>query len=174
MSIDSIDFRNLSLRDALDLAILIEEEARDRYEELASQMELHHTPAAAAFFHVMIGNEEKHGQQLSARRIELFGDAPRTVSRAMLWDIEAPEYDEVSAFMSRREALKVALRAEQKAQAFFTAALPQLRDAEASRLFEELREEEVRHQQMVQAELDRLPPDQPGAASDFEDDPVAQ
>lgn len=174
MSIDKVDFKTLSLRDALDLAVLIEEEAKERYEELASQMELHHTPDAAAFFHTMIGNEAKHGEQLAARRAAIFGDAPRAVTRAMLWDVEAPEYDEVRAFMTRRQALEVALRAEQKAQAFFVAALPQVGDADARKLFEELRDEEVEHQRLVQAELDQLPPDAPGSPSDYEDEPVAQ
>jgi len=33
-----IDFASLSLKDALDLAVLVEEEARERYEEFADQM----------------------------------------------------------------------------------------------------------------------------------------
>ena len=41
----SIDFDgNLSLRDTLDLAIYVEEEAKERYEDFAQQMEAHHTP----------------------------------------------------------------------------------------------------------------------------------
>jgi rubrerythrin len=174
MSIDKVDFKSLSLRDALDLAVLIEEEAKERYEELASQMELHHTPDAAVFFHTMIGNEAKHGEQIAARRAAIFGDAPRSVTRAMLWDIEAPDYDEVRAFMTHRQALEVALRAEQKARAFFVAALPQVCDADARKLFEELCDEEAEHERKVQAELDRLPPDAPGSPTDYEDEPVAQ
>jgi rubrerythrin len=174
MSIAEIDFKTLTLRDALDLAILIEEEAKERYEELAAQMRLHHTPEAASFFFFMVGNEAKHGEQLAARRSELFADEPRTVTRAMLWDVEAPEYDEVRASMTRRQALEVALRAEEKAHAFFDAALPYVRNAEAKKLFEELREEEVEHQQMLRAELAKLPPDAPGEPGDFEDEPVAQ
>ena len=42
MSTAKIDFAMLSLRDALDLGILIEEEARERYEELAAQMDDRH------------------------------------------------------------------------------------------------------------------------------------
>ena len=63
-----IDFTALSLKDALDLAVLIEEEAKERYEELAAQMEQHHTPAPAHFFRFMAGNEAKHRAQLSVRR----------------------------------------------------------------------------------------------------------
>ena len=174
MSMDKIDFSKLSLRDALDLAVLIEEEAKERYEELAAQMEVHHTPEAASFFRVMVGNEAKHGEQLAARRATLFGDTPRAVTRAMLWDVEAPEYDEVRASMTRRQALAVALRGEQKAHAYFVSALPHVRDASVKSLFEELRDEEVEHQRMLEAELAQLPPDPPVDPSDFEDEPVAQ
>ncbi len=40
----TIDYATLTLKDALDLAILIEDEARDRYTEFVDQMEIHHTP----------------------------------------------------------------------------------------------------------------------------------
>jgi len=174
MTTASIDFTNLCLRDALDLAVLIEEEAKDRYEEIAAQMEIHHTPEAAAFFRLMVGNEAKHGEQLAARRAALFRDEPRTVTRAMLWDVEAPDYDEVRASMTQRQALEVALRAEEKAHAFFLAALPHVHDADVKTLFEELRDEEVQHRRLVEAELAKLPPEPPGDASDYEDEPVAQ
>ena len=174
MSTEGINYATLTLRDALDLAILIEEEAKERYEDLAAQMEAHHTPEAASFFHVMVGNEAKHGAQLAARRATLFKDAPRTVTRAMLWDVEAPEYDEVRAFMTQRQALEVALRAEQKAHAFFVAVLPNVADPEAKKLFEELRDEEIVHQRMVEAELAKLPPEPGVIGNEFEDEPVAQ
>lgn len=174
MSVDKIDWRTLSLRDALDLGILIEEEAKDRYEELASQMEVHHTAEAAAFFRVMVGNEAKHGEQLAKRRAALFAGERSMVSRAMLWDVEAPDYDEVRAFMTQRQALEVALRAEEKAYAFFVAALPNVQDPEVKTLFEELRDEEVQHQRLLKAQLAQLPPDRPTELDDVEDEPVAQ
>ncbi|MGE0453470.1 MAG: ferritin family protein [Vicinamibacteria bacterium] len=157
MTTQGIDFSRLSLKDALDLAVLIEEEAQERYLELADQLEAHRTPQAAAFFRTMATNEEKHGFELRQRREARFGDAPRAVSRAALFDVEAPEYDEARAFMTPRAALQVALRCEQKAHAFFVAALPGLQDAEVRTLFEELREEEVRHQQLVEQEMAKLP-----------------
>jgi rubrerythrin len=169
-----VDLATLSLRDALDLAILIEEEAEERYGELAHQLEAHHTPEAATFFRAMAGNEAKHGLQLSVRRVTRFGTAPRTVSRAMLWDIEAPEYDEARAFMTPRQAMETALRCEEKAHAFFVAALPGITDPEVRALFEELREEEVQHQALVQAQLTTLPPDAPVDPEDFTDEPVSQ
>ena len=170
----TLDLTALDLRDALDLAILVEEEARDRYEELAAQMENQHTDEAATFFRRMVVNETRHGEELARRRRELFGAAPRRVDRSLLWDIEAPAYETVHAFMTRREALKVALDSEVKAYEFFTEALKHSIADPVRKLFEELREEEVLHQQMVQGELGKLPPDSAVSTEDYADEPVPQ
>ena len=128
--------------------------------------------APVTCYQTMAGNEEKHGQELRERRQALFGDAPRRVSRAMLWDVEAPEYDETRAFMSARQAMGVALRAETKAQEFFVKALPWITDDEVRRLFEELRDEEVVHQTLVREALRNLPPEPAPDPEDYEDEPV--
>ena len=52
--------------------------------------------------------------------------SPARVNRSMLWDVEAPDYDEARAFMSARQAMGVALRAETKAHEFFVKALPRI------------------------------------------------
>ena len=169
-----IDFGALSLQDALDLAILIEEEARERYEDLAAQMELHHTPEAARFFRFMADNEEKHREELSGRRIQLFGNEPARVSLGMIFEIEAPEFDEVRVFMSAREALQVAFRAEKKAWSFFAEAAPRIADLRVQALFTELRDEEVHHQRLVLAELEKTPPESALRQKDIADEPVAQ
>jgi rubrerythrin len=169
-----IDFATLSLKDALDLATLIEQEARERYEEFVDQLELHHTKEAADFFRHMAINETKHGEELAARRKERFGDAPCVVTRAMLWDVEAPEYDQARVFMSARHAMEVALDAETKARTFFADALPHVTDPEVRELFKELHDEEVEHQELVKAHLAKLPPDAGVDADDYADGPVGQ
>ena len=73
-----IDVSVLSLRDTLDLAIAIEEEAKERYDEFAEQLDAHHTPEVAKFFRFMSDNEVKHAEVLSAKRAELFGTEPAT------------------------------------------------------------------------------------------------
>jgi rubrerythrin len=173
MTMQGIDLATLSLRDALDLAILIEDEAKERYEDFAGQMEQHRTPEAARFFRHMVDNEAKHGQDLAARRAQLFGQAKATVTRAQIFDIEAPDYDAARAFMSPRKAMEAALASEIKAHAFFEGALPSIKDAEVRALFQELRDEERQHQALVQAELNKLPAD--GLSDDdFVDEPAAQ
>jgi rubrerythrin len=168
-----IDFSSLDLMDALDLAALVEEEARERYEEFASQMEIHHTTDAAEFFRFMAANEAKHGRELEERRRALYGGAPRRVDRSMLWDEEAPAYETVHAFMTPREAMEVALDAERKAQRFFMAALAHVKDARVAALFEELHFEEVQHEGFVSEQLEKLPPSPRTDPEDYADPPVA-
>ncbi len=171
---ETLDFEKLDLKDALDLAILIEEEASERYLEFAEQMENQHTTEAARFFRTMIANEKKHGEELAERRRALFGLEPRRVDRSLLWDVEAPEYEKARAFMSDREALEVALESERKAQVFFAEAVKHVSDLDVKRLFAQLCEEEVLHEQLVARELSRLPPPSDIDPSDYADEPVAQ
>jgi rubrerythrin len=169
-----IDFATLGLKDAIDLAVLIEEEAKDRYGEFADSMEMHHTPVAAKFFRFMQGVETMHEDKLLLRRTELFGNQPRTVTREMIYDIEAPETHEPRVFMTARQALAVAMEAEKKAYAFFAEALQRVTDAGVKELFTELREEEEEHQRLVQKQIDKLAPEDAGDIRDYEDPPVMQ
>lgn len=168
-----IDFAKLDLLDALDLAILIEDEARERYEEFAEQMQQHHTPEAEAFFRAMAVNETKHGTELEERRTRLFPGAARRVTRDMLWDVEAPGFEKAEAFMSAHQAMRVAMECEVKAHDYFAAALEHVKDADVKALFEELRDEEVEHQQLVQAAMSKLPPESDIDPNDFADEPVS-
>ncbi len=169
-----IDFARLSLKDALDLAIIIEEEAKDRYEEFVDQMAKHHTPEAEEFFRAMVTNEARHEAELTSRRRSLFENEPRIVKRSMIWDVEAPEYDKARAFMSAHQAMSVALQCEIKAHDFFAAALPHIQNPEVRALFEELRTEELYHQELVRRELAKLPPGPEIDPEAFVDEPTAQ
>lgn len=171
--IRNLDFAALTLQDALDLATIVEEEAKDRYEELYDELSLHHNAEVAAFFDKMRRVETKHEERLATRRKALFGDAPRAVRREMIFDIEAPEYDEVRATMTLRDALGAALRCEEKAYAFFDAAAAKVKDADVRALFEEFRAEEEDHQRAVLAEIEKLPPEAGPGLADVSDEPVA-
>jgi len=166
-----IEFSRLTLQDALDLAILIEDEAEERYLELAEQMETYDTPNAGRFFRFMADNEKKHGDSLRARRQALFGGRPAAVDRDMLFDVEAPGYDRARAFMSARQALEVALESEIKAHDFFDGALPYIQDPEVRSLFQELRSEEIDHQERVKRELSKQPQDDGLDPEEFVDEP---
>lgn len=171
--IAGIDLERLTLRDALDLAVLIEEEARDRYWEFADQLATHATPEVADFFARMARIEDRHRSELLERRRTLFGDAPSSVERRQIFDVEAPGYDEARAFMGVRQALEAVLASEVKAHAFFSQALPRVKDPELRALFSDLRDEEVHHQELVKAELARCP-EKSDDSEAYADDPVAQ
>jgi rubrerythrin len=144
-----LDFSSLSLKDALDLAIIVEEEAKERYEEFANQIG---SSKAGKFFVHMAENEAKHGKELSLQRAKLFGNTASSVTRAMvddIRDVEAPDYDQTRSFMSERHALEVALSSEIKAYNFFDKALVKIKDEDVKKLFIELKAEEIHHQNLI-------------------------
>lgn len=172
MPFPTIDFAQLTLQDALDYAILIEEEARQRYQDFSELVGKRYEGDAATFFDSMVVNEEKHRENLATRRATLFGDAPSRVNPDAIIDIEAPETSQPRNYMSTRQALEIALEAERKAYDFFDEALAHVKDAEVQALFMELRTEELEHQGLVAALLARVPgEDVPDRAWDEVDTP---
>jgi rubrerythrin len=170
-----LDLHTLEPADALDLGVLMEEEARQRYIEFSEVFtEVHHNEEAAAFCRVMAGNEERHGAELWERRQRLYPDVPTRVTAAMLFDVEAPETERVGAFMTARECMEMALAAETKAEAFFRAGLAGPLHPEVRTLLAELADEEVEHQRMVKEQIARLPSEGPLSRADVADEPVGQ
>ncbi len=152
-----LDFRALEPADALDLAVLMEEEARQRYIEFAELMEeVHHKVEAAVFFRSMVEHEERHGKALWQRRERTYPNAPHRVNASLLGDGEAPDFDTAVGFMPLERCMELALAAETRAEAFFRAALKEARDPEVCALFRELAREEVDHQRMVKDAMARL------------------
>ena len=85
-----LDFSKLDLQDALDLAVLIEQEAEERYRWFADMLGERYPGDAADFFSMMARNEKRHGDELAKRRLALFGEAPSRVTADMIEDVEAP------------------------------------------------------------------------------------
>lgn len=165
----SLDLSKLSLMDALDLAILIEEEARQRYTSFAAQ--IGRTASgndAGGFFASMAENEAKHGTELLERRMAMFGKTPMKVKLVDLFDIEAPEAGAPRRGMSTLQAFEVGIESEQKAYDFYDGALPGITDAEVRELFTELRDEEAEHVAMLREAMAKLPP---SASVETENDP---
>jgi erythrin-vacuolar iron transport family protein len=161
-----VDFAKLTLMDALDLAALIEIEASRRYTLFAEQLGTRTTDDAGAVFESMAVNENKHCEQLAERRFALFGDTPPKVKPDDIFDVEAPDVGATRWDMSPLKAYQVALMAERKAHAFYDQALRWVTQPDVKALFEELREEESEHVQMLSDIMAKLPP---SAESDLED-----
>jgi rubrerythrin len=152
-----LDLSKLSLKDALDLAKLIELEACHRYQMFASQLGRTGGYDAGAFFASMAENEAKHGQELEIRRKALFGDAPARLTLDDLFDVEAPEMGAPRRGMSTLQAFEIGLEAEKKAYDFYDMALPGITDPEVRALFTELRDEETEHVEMLKEQMAKLP-----------------
>ena len=144
-----IDYSGLDLMDALDLAILIEAEAQQRYELFAEQLGHSYDGDAGGIFEEMSVNEAKHAAELYQRRVDLFGDAPMRVSRDAIFDVEAPEVGANRWGISARKALEIALESEKKAMHFYSDAMKAVTNESIKELFLELRDEEVDHVRMV-------------------------
>ena len=152
-----LDFATMDLMDALDLAVLIEYEAFQRYQMFTTQLGHRFTGDAASVFATMADNEAKHGQALEARRKARFGSTPKKVTLADLYDVEAPELGAVRSTMSAEQAFELALSSEQKAHDFYASALEHVTDPEIRALFAELRDEETEHVNLVRKIIAGLP-----------------
>ena len=161
-----IDFSTLNLMDALDLAVLIEAEAAERYKFFAEQIGRRDAVDAGSIFESMAINEEKHGCQLAERRQEMFGDKPVRVSKTAIFDVEAPEFGAPRWNMSPLKAFQPALSSEEKAYWFYDEAIKHVKDAGVRELFTELRDEETEHVRLVKEAIEALPP---GSDVDVED-----
>lgn len=152
-----LDLAQLDLRDALDLAILIEEEALDRYQEFSKVVGGRYPGDAADVFREMADNEAKHRDALVAQRKKLFARHARRVKPEMIDDVEAPDRGKPRVFMSARDAMEVALESEQKAYDFYGDALAQVKDKQVKKLFTQLQGEEKEHQSFLKKKIRRLP-----------------
>ncbi len=152
-----LDVSKLNLQDALDLAVMIEKEAEERYLWFVDLIGERYSGDAADFFAMMAKNEQRHGADLAARRRSLFGEAPVRVTADMIEDIEAPESGKPRPNMSVRHAMEVAMESEIKAYEFFDNALSGIKDSSVRKLFEELRDEETEHQNLLKEQMAKYP-----------------
>lgn len=150
------DISTLSLQDVLDMAVLIEKEAEERYLVLAEQVEKRYPGDASDFFAMMAQNEHMHGLELMGRRRSLFGDAPvhaRVASLAS--EVEATEAEKIVRYMTPLQALEVALESEVNAYEFYdqllvtNQSLSGVLHPEVRKLIKELRDEEAEHQRLL-------------------------
>lgn len=162
-----LDLSKLSLMDALDLASLIELEAKKRYEEFAESLGTRGTGDAGSVFRSMAVNEIKHCEEIAERRVKLFGNQPAKVRIDDIFDVEAPDSGDVRWNMSTLKAYQLALYSEQKAHAFYDEALVYVTQPDVKALFEELREEEAEHVRMLVEIIAKLPPE---ASIEIEDE----
>ena len=153
-----LDISTLDQQDALDMAVLIEKEAEERYLMFADQLIHRYGGDAADIFTMMARNEQRHGFEIAEQRRLLFGDAPSRVKANMIEnDIEAPDTGKPIRFMSPRHALEVAMESEVKAYEFYDQILQGIQNPTVRTLIRRLRDEEADHQLFLNEQKARFP-----------------
>ncbi len=146
----------------------LELEAGERYAELADQMEIHNNREVAALFRRLSEIEIRHASQVLARA---GGKLERLPFDAYRWG--APEPPETTPFgeahylMTPYHALELALRNEERAEAFFRNAGAGLKDARLRKLAAEIADEEGDHVRLIRQWLAKYKK----PAADWADDP---
>jgi len=140
-------------------AIAIEREAAERYAELAERMRDESNEDLAALFAGLAALEKEHLEALerrtagvalpplTARDYKWLGDAaPESTARELVFHLMTP-----------RHALRIALRAEQRAQAFFEHVLLTADDPALRALAREMAAEEQEHVLLIERMLESTP-----------------
>ncbi len=162
-----------SLDHLLACALAIEQDAADRYSELADQMEVHNNPDVAELFGKLAAIEAKHVANVlvksEGRRLPTLNPLePLTQETGSL---EAVPYDELHYMMTPFHALSLALAGERRAAGFFARLAEEAEDAEVRRIAAVLRDEEREHVTLLEDWLGRYP--EPDADWHEDHDPPA-
>ena len=151
-------------------AIAIEREAAERYAEFAARMQDLGNEAAAEVFRRLAELEAEHLEALLARTAGVA--LPEFAAHEYAWlDSGAPDTaarELVFRLMTPRQALAIALLAEQRAQAFFERVVRHTDDPALRALAREMAAEEDEHIAMVQELLARTPQPLPQWITDEE------
>lgn len=152
-----VDFSKLDAMDFLDVAIEVEREAQEHYEQLVEWMTAVSDPAVVEFFTAMAGREARHREHLVVQRQEMFGERPPQHEIGKVpWQVEAPDFASVRDDMTLRQALEMSLAMEVRAHDYYAEAKEYARDARVEELLEGFRLAELEHQRLVRAELAKL------------------
>lgn len=150
-------------------AVAMENEAAERYDELADSMDVHNNPEVAELFRQMAKFSRLHGASVAERATG--HDLPKLKSWQYRWNTpEPPEVGTPSGthyLMTSFHALEFALENEKRGQEFYASEARGSDDAEVRALATEMAAEEAEHVTELEEWLARTPkPD-----IDWADDP---
>ena len=152
--------------DFIAQALAMEQEAAERYDELADQMEVHNNAEVARLFRKMAEVERKHSERVLGK---MPGRAP---ARPPIVSGEMPETiptSEAHYLMAPYHALELALECEQRAENFFQQAEHSTDDAKVRAAAREMVAEEREHVRLIKEWMQRVPKPEPGW--DYDPDP---
>jgi hypothetical protein len=136
----------LSVEEALTLAVRVREELGARFDELADHLEYSRNTEVAALLREVATRQRERSSVL---RQEVRGKPARVVGT--LRHFELPDYSAIRAHMTLHQALHIAVEAETAVHEWFTALMQQTEDTDVQRLLGELRGEADRWRDRLQS-----------------------
>ncbi len=155
-------------------AYQMELDAQERYDFLADQMETHNNTGLARLFRELSRIEGLHANDIAEQMKGMDIPEIRPVDFKFPGE-ESPEaldMGDMHYLMTPRQALQLALRAEQNAFAFFNHILKVTTDEEVKGFAAEFAEEEEEHVELVLRELSKYPESEERQREDL-DPPVS-
>ena len=162
------DLASLSHREALRIAIVIEERNAHIYHRLAEifSRSCPDSPQIPSAFYELANTEREHGATLTARHLERFGAVHADITEEDIWDfIEVPSLRvaDISAAVeagdgarARRMAFEMALAAERSAVNYYGRLVENTSDPELKALYKEFVAFEQEHTDWAQQALGQL------------------
>lgn len=160
------EFSSLTPKEALHVAIFVEERNSDIYTQFAELFDGFNDPESAEIastFWDMAEEERRHGADLQKRYEDRYGHDPCAITDDEIRDtIEVPKFESGNIFAiaraqvstaPRNNALEVALAAEKSAMKFYTRLVEYTDDPELRGLYEELASDESDHTRVLQRRL---------------------
>ncbi|RAU20879.1 rubrerythrin [Paramagnetospirillum kuznetsovii] len=152
-------------------AVAMEQEAADRYEELADTMDVHNNAEVAGLFRQMAKYSSLHGATVIERA------KPYTLPKLKSWQFRwnMPEPPEVGDFlgghylMTPYHALEFALDNERRGHQFYASEASRNDDQTVRAMAAEMAAEEVEHVSELEAWLARTPKPEADWAEDTDD-----
>ena len=155
-------------------AYQMELEAQERYVYLAEQMEMHNNVNLAELFRELARVEGLHANDILEQMKGM--DVPHIGALDYKWpgseSPEALDMGDMHYMMTPRQALLLALKAEQNAFDFFDQLLKATNDPQVKHFAAEFAEEEQEHVELVLRELKKYPETKASMREDM--DPPAQ
>ncbi|CCQ72395.1 ferritin family protein [Magnetospira sp. QH-2] len=157
-----------SLEELLVHAIALEEEAVERYEEMADSLETHNNMETAELLRRLAGYGRKHAAEMRERAEGL------TLPHIAPWDYkwgteDSPEtaaLEDAHYLMTPYHAMLIAHRAESNARGFYAGVAATSRNESVAKLAQEFADEEAEHVALLEKWIEAQIPPPPDWAED--------
>lgn len=148
-----------SIADCFAHALTVEREAVQRYNQFADYLEDHGNEATAALLRQLARFESEHAYALARKASDFH--LPSLQAHIHSWLDDGPPgsaaHEIIFHFMTPHDALKIALRAEQRAKEFFEHIASETDDPGVKRLAGEMTGEEGLHIRFIEEALAKAP-----------------